>query len=108
MWLNSWLLLMQVQERTASRHGKSNRKAPPSDSVLYEKQRPCWGDYLKPSERYNAVLPEVTDRLIELIKTVQEDTQVKALCLPEQERDFVQVRTCRILIMPHPKNSAKG
>ena len=67
---------------------KATEKAPPSDSVLYEKQGPVGVITLNRPERYNAVLPEVTDRLIELIKTVQEDTQVKAVVLTGAGKGF--------------------
>lgn len=67
---------------------QATEKIPSSDSVLYEKDGPVGIITFNRPERYNAVLPEVTDRLLEIIKEVQEDAQVKAVVLTGAGKGF--------------------
>lgn len=67
---------------------KATEKKQPSKCVLYEKEGPVGVITLNRPERYNAILPEVTDRLLEIIKDIQKDTQIKAVVLTGAGKGF--------------------
>lgn len=67
---------------------KATEKAAPSNTVLFKKEGPVGIITLNRPERYNAILPEVTDRLIDIIKEIKDDRQVKAVVLTGAGKGF--------------------